>query len=639
MAYEIYNLIDPPAPLRTVKSGHVTSPPAPQRTVSMMYLRRIDGSLYPPAYNPAASVEFAGSATAESISHGELTVEHAFSGESINESISGGQFGIERQFSGEAVRESISGGSLSVPVYFTGETINESVSSGTLFNTAYADFAGGSLNESISTGTLTVEHEFISPEEFVGSGMCESISSGLMSDVFMHVDFEVPNWREFANPPAGSGAGAMIAQSAMASYPDRGNVGMLATLSAGTGTRTVYRNTATEKNYWHLRVMFAPITVAGGVVDFVQVLDGSDTEVAAVGYTPSSRTITVTLATMDTLTGTLPAGITWHCVELMVDAAAGDATLWINGHQVDTAAGSFDSLLAQTVVVGIVGQDSGAAGQIYIDELMLANRYLGPVRVLPTLDNAQDPATVLVVYNTDVADSMTFAQWYTGQRSIPAANLVGFALGADEEITDANAQQLKSDLADWIAANYQVHIRTLLLGYGCPGTVDAPGSGTALQSRLARLDDDTADLAGSYAVSGVIDPDDLPTRSTLAAPGSGKQYLVAEINAPSLADAQAIVTAGLALVTPDLVGREFTALATATDRLAIAESAWAQLVAFAGTLQMQQIRLPQDTDYGGSSHGHAIEFCEVADGDFDVAGQTKALFASSADNAADQVRS
>jgi len=632
MAY-LTSILNPPPKLeRTLDAQATVSPPTLQRTFVAMYTREIGGSLWPPDYDPPTSIEFAGGGGLSIDGRGSFIVDRNFAGTADFNLDGGGQVGVVRSFAGGEGLTIGGGGGLGVPVKFAGGEGLSLDGRGEIFTNIVTFTGGGGLTLDAG-GAFIVERVFSSePVTFEGGQGIRIGGGGLLADVFFHADFEINNWREFDTPPAGSGAGAVIAQDASAAMPDRGSVGMLVTLSSGTGTRTVFRDLGEEKTSWFFRVMFATDTVAGGTVDFARLDDGNSSEVASLTYTPSTRTITATLATSDTLTGTLPAGIDWHAIELHVDTASDHAELWINGHSVDTAAADFENLVAQTVIVGVVGQDTATAGSMSIDEVAIANRYIGPVRVIPTLDHAGDPPRVLVIYNTDVTDSRTFAEWYRGQRDVPAANLVGVSLGSDEQITAAAAATLKSDLQTWLKTNYlDPFIRTIVLGYGCPGTTDAPGS---LQGRMARLDDDTDDLTSLHAVSGVADVDDLPDRASLTG-----QYLVAELNAPTLAEAQAIVTAGLALVTTDLVDREFTALDPASDKLAASAASWADLAAWLDTVPQQQVRLPRDEGFDGSSHGHAIEFTDAVEGGVDVTGQTKALLVTRGDSTADTVRS
>jgi len=451
--------------------------------------------------------------------------------------------------------------------------------------------------------------------------------------ILKHIDFEPPTWGELASGPAGSGGGAALTQDADAAFPDRGDTGALLTLTIGAGEHYVAHDLGAEQATLFVRVMLNVSGLANGSVTLLRGLDSGAVETLHAAYDATTGVLTVTLATTDTLTATLVSGLAWHCVEIELDAdASGNARLHVNGIEVDSASGDFSSLPTQAVRIGCNSKDTATTGDLYLDEWVMSTTYVGPVVVEPTGSYASDPARWAITYNTAVADSVTWVESYRAARSVPYANLIGLSLGTGDLIGGGAFATMRSTIKSYLQDNaLTAQICGLCVGYGVPGRVYLSG---AVASMLADLDSDTAAANDNY-LSGVVDTDDLPTRESLI---SAPPYLVADMNAPSLADAQALTTRANALTTTDAAGREFSALDPATDMLGMVAPAWADLVAWLAEVESEQLRLPSDTDFDGSDHGNAIELTDATGGTFNIAGQTKAALMTSGDHGAREVR-
>ena len=252
------------------------------------------------------------------------------------------------------------------------------------------------------------------------------------------------------------------------------------------------------------------------------------------------------------------------------------------------------------------------------------------------MSTAEDQGRWLVVYNLSEADSLTWASWYSGVRtSIPAANYLGIALGTAEQISGAAWATMRDAIKAYIAAHPGLEIAGILIGYKCPGTV----AGTPVRSvasLCADLDDDTAHAANAHAISSATaDVADLPARATLI---DGAPYLVAEIAAPTLADATALTTRAQALDGTTAAGDELvTDLDPSSDEVGYSASSWSDLTAWLADVASDKVRLPVASGFDGSAHGYALEFTDATSGSVSVAGQNKAALITIGTDSADVV--
>lgn len=289
--------------------------------------------------------------------------------------------------------------------------------------------------------------------------------------------------------PGGPG-GVSLSQAAEASFPDRGSVGLKVTLEASGDGRYLERDLGVSHSLVHARVMFNPATVSGGWVTLMRGEDAGSGDAFELTYNSGTRGVTLTLGTGATLTGVLPSGLDWNCLELKLDADGGAAALWLNGVEVDTYTGTLSSLSVRRVWLGAPFKQSGAVGDLYLDEWKLGDDYLGPVVVEATSASGDDPARWLVIYNTSNADSVAWAEWYRAARGVPYANLLGLNLSSDEEISEAAFTSMRQSVADYLALNgLDDQVLGILCGHGVPGTyVDGLGDSESIAGQLHRMD-------------------------------------------------------------------------------------------------------------------------------------------------------
>ena len=457
--------------------------------------------------------------------------------------------------------------------------------------------------------------------------------------ILKHFDFQVPSWGEFAAGPIddGAGAGTTLSQDAAASFPDRpttGGVGLLCTLATGTGGEYLrYDSGAAQLAPTYARVMLAPNTATNGNADFLSGRTDLDAELWTVTLSPVLPDPQVTL-TVNATAGTaiaLDSAVPWHCIEVKIGSTSSE--LWINGVLADTVA---HAAVAGTQVLWVGGfnKASIATGAVWLDEVIMSGSYIGPVIVQPNATDLSDPRRWLVLYNTDEADSITWANWYRGQHSIPYANLCGLALGATEAISNASWVPMRDAIEAYITNN-ALPVSGILLGHRCPGTVNGSPNRSVV-SLLMDLNDDTADKANPLYESGVIDVGGLPARTSLV---GASVYAVAEITAPTLAEAKDLTTLANALKTLDANSRVLSALDPPTDKIATQAAAWTSLTSWLANVLAQAPRLPAAAGYDGTDHGNSIEFTDAVAGTFNTAGQTKALLVSIGNDTANTIRS
>ncbi|MCC6681769.1 MAG: hypothetical protein IT445_12780 [Phycisphaeraceae bacterium] len=321
-----------------------------------------------------------------------------------------------------------------------------------------------------------------------------------------------------------------LVQSQTAAFPDRGVIGLRATLSQGGGGEYLQWDLNAEQQVIYVRWLMAVNQLAGGPVVMAAGFDDAGTETFRTAFDPDGGALTVQLATGQTLTASLHVEFDWHAVELGIDTADGAATLSVNGVQRDEISGSLATLATRTCWFGVILKHTDAVGELWLDEWAIADGPIGPVLVQPTSDHADDPARWLVIYNTTVAESVTWVQSYRDARGIPYANLLGLDLPTSELIDAAAFAALNDAIEQYLAnTGLSALVMGVLIGYRVPGYVDFTGSGTryAIDDLLHRAGDGIS--VGINANAADVLPQ-RPTKSML-----GVDRLTARLDGPDLA--------------------------------------------------------------------------------------------------------
>jgi hypothetical protein len=382
--------------------------------------------------------------------------------------------------------------------------------------------------------------------------------------------------------------GATLTQTKAAGFPDRGQTGMAVSLTAGSAGASVYHDLAVERGVLHVRLLLGPGSLEAGRVRVAGGQTAADTPAWSVEFDAAGSTVSLLLANGQSLSGTLPAGLAWHCVEVKVDVTVGEAALWRNGVLAESVGGDLTGLAGRYCWIGGIGKDAGAVGTLKLDEWRISDAYIGPVVVLPSGPYGNDPARWLVVYNRGSARSARWAGSYRAARGVPYANLAGLSLPQEETIGDEAYQALRSAIGDYLKVNgLAEQVIGILTGLDVPGYVDFAGDGLRLKPVPALLHEDVASY-GSVLNGLAIDGEPTrPRREVL----EGKR-LTARIDGPDRASAEKLIERATSQMTEGLGDGEGSAVyldPVAGERF----SHWTdQARNWAESVDRQRLRLP-----------------------------------------------
>jgi hypothetical protein len=400
-------------------------------------------------------------------------------------------------------------------------------------------------------------------------------------------------------------------------------------------------DTGGDQGTLNVRFMLNAGTATGGDLTLAMGFDATGAETFRINYHATTGVLVVALAIGPGFSRTIPLGLAWRTLELGIDTADGGVGLgvvrfYIDGVLYDTATGTFGALATRKVQLGAIFKESAVVGDLYLDEWAMSTGYIGTVAMPYTETHAGDPKRWVALYNTNTADSVTWAESYRVAHGLGFSNMLGIDATTNEMAGQMDWETIRDAVAAHIANDFPAgQIVGILIGYGMPGTANCGPTDLSIASLLADLAVDTQDIANPYYEAGLVDTADMPDRITLAA---GTRYLVGEINAPTLGEAIAMTTKSQALSTTAADGQSLTTLVQGTDVFAALAGDWPSLDLFAGTTIQQQIRLGDAAGFDGSTHGNAIELTDATAGDFSVAGQQKAILITTGDNTADLIR-
>lgn len=413
--------------------------------------------------------------------------------------------------------------------------------------------------------------------------------------ILKHVDFEVPNFGELApgalmQEPT---PGATLAQSAQAAFPDRGATGLLVDLVEGAGGAWLNHDLGAEHEPVFVRVLLGCGSAAGGAVRVLggRADDGSDSWWLT--YDAQGRAVTLQLKSGQNVWAPLNA-LAWHCIEVKVDTAGGEAALWVNGF-LQTTTPTSTVLPTREVWLGAAQKDEALAGTLYLDEWVIGESAIGQVIVPPKSDYGDDPARWLVAYSSVKPESAVWAEAYRAARGVPLANLLAATLPTLELMSGGHYASLANTIDQYLADTGLVdQVAGILLGYGVPGYVDFGGHGI--------WDPTPAMLHRPGAGGGVsFNPnaeDAPPVRPTMAVLGGDR--LTARIDGPDLASAMALIDRASALmaepVTDVDAARLWLALASGGEQTIDYEVG--QMLGWAQGVDRQRLRLRMELAEG-----------------------------------------
>jgi len=336
-----------------------------------------------------------------------------------------------------------------------------------------------------------------------------------------------------------------IEQSAAASFPDRPSIdgmGLRIALTPGSAGRYLSVPHLGTSTPIHVRLMVRADLLTGGPVVFCRCADAQAQPVVDMRLEADGRLSIV--ANGSIVAGhALAQALRWVAVEVAVDADQGQLSCWLDGRLIFGAAVSVSPVAE--VWLGAIARHTGSSGEIHLDEIVLADQYVGPVVVEPDSPFADDPRRWLVIYNRIDPDSVTWAQAYRDARNVPYANLLGLALPTDETISQPDFATLRDAISAYLTLNgLDADIVGIICGHRVPGyytrSDDQLGTIAAQLQWIDGLDSPIANPLATPAIG------DRPTPGTLAGP-----RMTARVDAPTLADALAMHERSIALTQAD----------------------------------------------------------------------------------------
>jgi hypothetical protein len=275
-----------------------------------------------------------------------------------------------------------------------------------------------------------------------------------------------------------------------------------------------------------------------------------------------------------------------------------------------------------------IGNSSATASlaTIDVDEVKITDGTYPEPYVAPPADEYPSAWRTVVLYDGYNGESRQFADYCVGRLGIPRANLVRVELD-DQEVEvladyDAFQTQVEQYITDYFDLNPTVasNCSCFLAGYGMPGAFAVDGSVCSAVSRLMNF-------PAPFTPDGVANPlFDPATVARLTKTALGGKHLAGRIDAADLASAEALVDRALAV-------SSLPAL-TDADRLYCGDADWRD------SLACQHLRLIRQA-LPEAPAGLVDDACVWSDTGAPVfgAGGSRAVFAGLAAGSAETVRS
>lgn len=331
-------------------------------------------------------------------------------------------------------------------------------------------------------------------------------------------------------------------------------------MEAGTDGQALTHSFSTGDNHFEAVCLCAPQpNLAGPGFVLLRGFDTLGNESVRLTVMPDDQAVQLTVHPSHgnpvQLTALIPAVPRWVSIGFtVIDSPSPTAALKINGLTTSSLPLPEPPLATQTVQIGVCLKHHDTAGTLDLDQAILSQALLlNPIPLPPiTTEHADDPARWLVIYNTDLVDSVSWADHYREARGVPHANLLGLPLPTTPSINDAQYQTLRASVIDYLDTNkLRDRILGLLTGFGVPALVQLPPSELPLPTAnlLASDAEDFAPVDNPiHTPSGTAgNPASNLQRATakaLAAPSGSPNplRLSASIDAPDLNQALAITT-------------------------------------------------------------------------------------------------
>jgi uncharacterized protein (TIGR03790 family) len=328
-----------------------------------------------------------------------------------------------------------------------------------------------------------------------------------------------------------------LTQTTPAAFPDRptgSGRGLRVTLDAGLNGAYVERALGAGQTVLHCRMMVHVDGAAGGSVVIARGADLQGAERFRIALAADSAQIELESPLGEKVVAPLPPGLAWHGVEARIDADGGGLSLWLNGRPVGSATGVAGLGPMHIVAFGGIVKHAALTGTVDLDEIIIADDYIGPASVEPAGEFADDPARWLVVYNAQLADSVAWAQAYRDARAVPYANLLGLDPPTTETITQSQFEDIRDAVEAYLSDNgLGDQVAGILIGHGVPGRYTRDAGGTAsVAAQLQKIDGSDDVIANQLAQATLPDR---PTRAAML-----NTRMTARIDGPALADSIAL---------------------------------------------------------------------------------------------------
>jgi len=377
--------------------------------------------------------------------------------------------------------------------------------------------------------------------------------------VLHYIDNEVSGFGEWTSVvEAGS---STVTQVAAAAFPERGSLGARVTISGANSAfgrrETTYTPAAGEAFWvaWWMNIRALP-----GSPDYVPPLRvaSGGTQVGGLYLNHDGRLRAFIRATANDYTWLdfYVATGQWNYFAVKFvrstggGAGDGGAVYYLNGAEI------YSNLALDTDAryAGAVRADLGVSFNpsdgttIDFDEVKLASGATYPEPYVPTpLTDYPEARRTVVLYRMASADSREFAEYCVTRLGIPRCNVWGLPNAtADETLADyaTYETQVLNDLGLAYARHPTIaaQVTTFLLGYGVPGYYSDGGDLVSGPTTVMRLGKGPAKGTDNPFYGGLLGEGRISKQDLTDA---GGLFLATRIDADSLANAKAIVDAGL----------------------------------------------------------------------------------------------
>ncbi len=368
-----------------------------------------------------------------------------------------------------------------------------------------------------------------------------------------YIDNEVPAFAEWDS--ISEAGNSTVDQVAGAGFPERGTYGLRVTID---GTSSAYA----EKDYgeaipaggdfyfgFWLNVRALPSATKA-----IFEVDDAGVAIAEIFLT-SGGVMALTMTDdggLDTTATTTIVEGRWYYVQGRVTRAAtdvsadGTAEFLLDNMSVGTLAAKDNfNTFENNVGIQVGFPSTGTDGAVVdYDEIKTGTTYQQAFSPEPATDLPETRRTLLLAGPS--ADAVAFADYFIQQTGIPRSNVVILPNASTDELLASKAAwdtQVETDLDAWVALATVAFakITTIIVGYEAPGYFTDGGVNYSATSRMNHF--------GTAFSAATANPLYAPTtveRLAVAALNSAGVYLASRIDADSLANAKAMLDAGLA---------------------------------------------------------------------------------------------